>query len=375
MLSRLGQRTTITTTVVKGVINSRRPQGASLLRSQQQQQEPWLQLCSNKQQQCSYSTSASGNERKKKEQRQEEKPFEIPKTFEDFFGGGNKSNQQQQQGGGGRHQQPEQPSPQSPNANVILGTLLGTYILYKLTEPNENGRELTWQAFRTTFLDKGMVDRLVVVNREQVRVYLRPEVLSLGINSKQLFHFSIGSVSSFENNLEQAQDELGIPSNERIPVTYRDEGSLGNALIHFAPTLLLIGAFMYLSRSTGAAGGGGGGGQGLFGIGKSKAKMFNQESSVKVKFNDVAGADEAKEEIMEFVKFLKNPAAYERLGATIPKGAILSGPPGTGKTLLAKATAGEAGVPFLSVSGSEFVEMFVGVGPSRVRYVVDDFPR
>ncbi|KAI7851062.1 peptidase family M41-domain-containing protein [Circinella umbellata] len=357
MLSRFGRRTTITTTLGKGVKKSRQPQGALLLRSQQHE------LCNNKQQPCSYSTSTSGNKRKKD---QEDKPFEIPKAFEDFFGVGNKNNQQQQGKGGRRQQhQPEQPPPQTPNANVILGTLLGTYILYKLTEPSEKGRELTWQTFRTTLMDKGMVDRLVVVNREQVRVYLRPEAFSLGINSKQVFYFSIGSVDSFEKNLERAQNELGIPSNERIPVTYRDEGSLGDALIHFAPTLLLIGTFMYLSRRTGAAGGSGG--QGLFNIGKSKAKMFNQESSVKVKFKDVAGADEAKEEIIEFVKFLKNPAAYERLGATIPKGAILSGPPGTGKTLLAKATAGEAGVPFLSVSGSEFVEMFVGVGPSRVR--------
>ncbi|KAG8909629.1 AAA ATPase afg3, partial [Tulasnella sp. 408] len=118
------------------------------------------------------------------------------------------------------------------------------------------------------------------------------------------------------------------------------------------------------SRASGAGGGGGGG---IFSIGKSRAKMFNKETDIKVKFDDVAGMDEAKEEIMEFVKFLKEPAKYEKLGAKIPRGAILSGPPGTGKTLLAKATAGEAGVPFLSVSGSEFVEMFVGVGPSRVR--------
>ena len=104
-------------------------------------------------------------------------------------------------------------------------------------------------------------------------------------------------------------------------------------------------------------GGGGGGPGGIFGIGKSRAKMFNQETDVKTKFADVAGMDEAKEEIMEFVKFLKTPEKYEKLGAKIPRGAILSGPPGTGKTLLAKATAGEAEVPFLSVSGSEFVEM------------------
>ncbi|KAI8090982.1 peptidase family M41-domain-containing protein, partial [Gilbertella persicaria] len=124
---------------------------------------------------------------------------------------------------------------------------------------------------------------------------------------------------------------------------------------------------LYYITKKGPAGMAGGQSGGIFGIGKSKAKMFNQENQVKVSFKDVAGADEAKVEIMEFVNFLKNPAIYEKLGATIPKGAVLSGPPGTGKTLLAKATAGEAGVPFYSVSGSEFVEMFVGVGPSRVR--------
>ena len=105
----------------------------------------------------------------------------------------------------------------------------------------------------------------------------------------------------------------------------------------------------------------------MFGFGKSKAKMYNHESAVKVKFADIAGMDEAKVEIMEFVSFLKQPERFQRLGAKIPRGAILSGPPGTGKTLLAKATAGESAVPFYSVSGSEFVEMFVGVGASRVR--------
>ena len=106
-----------------------------------------------------------------------------------------------------------------------------------------------------------------------------------------------------------------------------------------------------------SAGGGGGAGGGIFGVGKSRAKMFNKDEQVNVRFDDVAGCDEAKEEILEFVKFLKEPQKYEKLGAKIPRGAILSGPPGTGKTLLAKATAGEAGVPFLSVSGSEFVEV------------------
>lgn len=127
---------------------------------------------------------------------------------------------------------------------------------------------------------------------------------------------------------------------------------------------LLIGSVFYFSRR---AGGGAGGQSSIFGIGKSRARRFNHETDVKIKFADVAGMDEAKMEIMEFVSFLKEAEKFQRLGAKIPRGAILSGPPGTGKTLLAKATAGESGVPFFSVSGSEFVEMFVGVGPSRVR--------
>merc|ERR1719427_183523 len=118
---------------------------------------------------------------------------------------------------------------------------------------------------------------------------------------------------------------------------------------------------------SGMPGGGCGVGGGLFGVGNSTAKFFNKETGIATKFKDVAGCEEAKVEIMEFVNFLKHPEKYTELGAKIPKGAILSGPPGTGKTLMAKATAGEAGVPFLSVSGSEFLEMFVGVGPARVR--------
>ena len=179
------------------------------------------------------------------------------------------------------------------------------------------------------------------------------------------YSFTIGSVEAFESLLLQSQDELGIPPAERIPVSYREEISTVQTILHFAPTLLIGGLILYMARR-GASGAGGPGG-GIFGVGKSKAKMFNKEDEISMRFRDVAGMDEAKEEIMEFVKFLKEPAKYEKLGAKIPRGAILSGSPGTGKTLLAKATAGEAQVPFLSVSGSEFVEMFVGVGPSRVR--------
>lgn len=263
------------------------------------------------------------------------------------------------------------------NMNMLIATIISTYILYRFTSPEVSSREITWQEFRSAFLDRGLVERLVVVNRAKVNVFLHNNATGGSYSGQQgtpllgspQYWFSVGSVEAFERNLEDAQRELGIPSNERIPVAYHESISMASTLLHFAPTLIIAGLLFYLTRRAagGGMGGGGGGPGGIFGIGKSRAKLFNQETDVKVKFENVAGMDEAKQEIMEFVSFLKNPERYERLGAKIPRGAILSGPPGTGKTLVAKATAGEAGVPFLSVSGSEFVEMFVGVGPSRVR--------
>lgn len=255
--------------------------------------------------------------------------------------------------------------PQDNWINIVLASALA-FALMTFSMPG-SPREITWQEFKTAFLDKGLVDKLIVVNRKEVRIKLHSNATGTMYPSSEgtagNYWFSIGSVEAFERKLEEAQDELGIPSTERIPVAYHEEISTLNTLFHFAPTLLLTGLLLWMSRraSTGGASGG------IFSIGKSRAKLFNQETDVKVRFKDVAGMDEAKEEIMEFVKFLKEPGVYEKLGAKIPRGAILSGPPGTGKTLLAKATAGEASVPFLSVSGSEFVEMFVGVGPSRVR--------
>lgn len=229
-------------------------------------------------------------------------------------------------------------------------------------------KEITWQEFRTAFLEKRLVEKLVVVNRSKVRIALQSNATGTmptnGGSQNQQYYFSIGSVEAFERKLDAAQDELEIPPTERIPVAYHDEVSAFSTILSFAPTILLVSFIYWMSRR---ASGGSGSGNGIFGIGKSRAKLFNHDTAVKVRFQDVAGMDEGKQEIMEFVKFLKEPARYEKLGAKIPRGAILSGPPGTGKTLLAKATAGEASVPFLSVSGSEFVEMFVGVGASRVR--------
>jgi len=256
------------------------------------------------------------------------------------------------------------------DTGTFLISAFVSYYLYRSLNPEESSRDITWQEFRTTFLDKGLVDKLTVINRNRVRVELHREAVanmypeSPAVRSNFYYYFTIGSVEAFERRLDDAHHELGIPSAERIPVAYTEELPLSAALFSFGPTVLFVAALFWLSRR---AASGAGGQSGIFGIGKSRAKRFNHETEIKTKFSDVAGMDEAKLEIMEFVSFLKDPTKYQSLGAKIPRGAILSGPPGTGKTLLAKATAGESGVPFYSVSGSEFVEMFVGVGPSRVR--------
>ena len=243
------------------------------------------------------------------------------------------------------------------------------YLAWLLYSEQNPQKEISWNDFRNNLLEKGLVEKLVVVNRSIVRVFLKSEN-PFGAGSRVSggrggFYFTIGSVDSFEHSLEVAQNELQISPKDRVSVSYSSEANLFNIFLNIAPTLLLVGVLVWLSRR--AAAGVSNSQGGIFGMGKSRAKMFNEETDIKMKFKDVAGMDEAKQEIMEFVKFLKDPSYFERLGAKIPKGAILSGPPGTGKTLLAKATAGEAAVPFLSVSGSEFVEMFVGVGSSRVR--------
>merc|ERR1719242_2277122 len=191
----------------------------------------------------------------------------------------------------------------------------------------------------------------------------------------EVLWFSIGSVDTFERNLDSAQHDLGFDTARVVPVLYKTQMEM-SSVVSALPTILLLGFLFYSMRRMGGmmggmggmgGGRGGRGGGGMFGgMTQSTAKVINP-SDINVAFKDVAGCEEAKIEIMEFVNFLKNPSQYTDLGAKIPKGAILTGPPGTGKTLLAKATAGEANVPFISVSGSEFLEMFVGVGPSRVR--------
>ncbi|KAI0840062.1 ATP-dependent metallopeptidase Hfl, partial [Hypoxylon sp. FL0890] len=270
----------------------------------------------------------------------------------------------------------KQPPPNSDNNNPFKGndwltTIIGSAIAYWMYTSifEESGREITWQELRKNFLDKGLVEKMTIQGH-RVRVELNREATqamypdSIATRPGFNYYFSIASPEAFERRLEEAQNELGIPSSERIPVSYAPESPFLNLMMAFGPTVLLVGLLIWASRR---GPGGAGGSSGIFGFGKSKAKRFSHETAIKVKFSDVAGMDEAKQEIMEFVSFLKKPERFQKLGAKIPRGAILAGPPGTGKTLLAKATAGESGVPFFSVSGSEFVEMFVGVGASRVR--------
>ncbi|XP_020841222.1 mitochondrial inner membrane m-AAA protease component AFG3L2 isoform X2 [Phascolarctos cinereus] len=241
--------------------------------------------------------------------------------------------------------------------SLLSWAIIMFYFFFK-----NSGREITWKDFVNNYLSKGVVDRLEVVNKRFVRVTFTPGKTPV---DGQHVWFNIGSVDTFERNLETLQQELGIEGENRLPVVYITESD-GSFLLSMFPTVLIIGFLLYtLRRGPAGMGRTGRGMGGLFSVGETTAKVLKDEMDIK--FKDVAGCEEAKLEIMEFVNFLKNPKQYQDLGAKIPKGAILTGPPGTGKTLLAKATAGEANVPFITVNGSEFLEMFVGVGPARVR--------
>ncbi|OIS98064.1 PREDICTED: ATP-dependent zinc metalloprotease FTSH 10, mitochondrial-like isoform X1 [Nicotiana attenuata] len=273
--------------------------------------------------------------------------------------------------------------------NILTPLLFIGFILSStLLGPREQ-KEISFQEFKNKLLEAGLVDRIVVANKSVAKVYVRSSAPGInqtgddtvqgptsgtngGRNTGQYkYYFNIGSVESFEEKLEEAQEAWGIDPHNYVPVVYVDELNWFQELMRFGPTVLLLAVLYYMGRRVqggiGVGGSDGKGGRGIFNIGKANFTKMDKNAKNKVFFKDVAGCDEAKQEIMEFVHFLKNPKKYEELGAKIPKGALLVGPPGTGKTLLAKATAGESGVPFLSISGSEFMEMFVGVGPSRVR--------
>jgi len=254
-------------------------------------------------------------------------------------------------------------------------------------------KEIAWNRLEE-MLKKQDIDKLVIINKEKAEIYIKKDKLktdtaykdftkrSFGTSSGSSpeFFYQIGSEEIFHGLLKDTRDSVisrmrrdSLPKEMVVqfqkqypypPSTDTRKDLFGDIFSYLLPIIILIGAWFLIMRFMSK--GGGGGGQ-IFNIGKSKAQLFDKDTSVSITFNDVAGLEEAKVEIMEIVDFLKNPSKYTNLGGKIPKGALLVGPPGTGKTLLAKAVAGEAKVPFFSISGSDFVEMFVGVGASRVR--------
>lgn len=271
---------------------------------------------------------------------------------------------------------PKQKQPQfNFNFYWVYAVVIVVIILINLFDFGNHPREATWTQF-SSWIKNGDVERVVVLNKDLVNVYIKrtslskPEfktvakkVFGNGINEGPHYAFQIGDVSTLEKKIEEVQKDL--PEAQRVNIAYNnnDRSYLDLILSWLFPLILLIIIYMFIIRRMGS----GPGGSQIFNIGKSKATLFDKDLHVKVTFNDVAGLEEAKVEVMEIVDFLKNPKKYTQLGGKIPRGALLVGPPGTGKTLLAKAVAGEAQVPFFSLSGSDFVEMFVGVGASRVR--------
>eukprot|EP00871_Galdieria_phlegrea_P002300 jgi/Galph1/3070/GphlegSOOS_G1751.1 len=337
-------------------------------------------------------------------------------------GSKNAGNAEKEGGGGGR---PDSPPPDSSLVvQQVLLALLILGVLSVFSRSDATRKEIDFQQFVRDLLEPGLVQYIEVVNKSVARVYVKeydsfsrdssvqrteggdkevsseifeqpkrrraaePEqitgsrhhvesvsdvrALVTGIpkGKHAPYYFTIGSIEAFENKLEQIQEDLGISPNDFVPVVYSYEGNFLNELFRVFPTLLLLGLTFMLFRGGMSSGVPSSGGRNILQVGRANPTVIrpgDKGKTPKVNFSDVAGLDEAKVEIMEFVDFLKKPEKYRRLGAKLPKGALLVGPPGTGKTLLAKATAGEASVPFFSTSGSDFIEMFVGVGPSRVR--------
>ncbi len=260
---------------------------------------------------------------------------------------------------------------------IFIAVTVGFFALNYFSN-QETAKKITQLRFETKIMPKHAAEKLVVVNHEKVEVYIKeqmrsdPEFSDLGKENKVFaagntpdYYFNIGSVEVFEKDMEELQKN--VDKINRVPIDYENRTDvMGELLGWLLPLIIIVAIWMFLFRKMGSGMGGGAGG--IFNVGRSKAKLFdNEKTKVKVNFSNVAGLEEAKIEVQEIVDFLKRPDKYTKLGGKIPKGALLVGPPGTGKTLLAKAVAGEANVPFFSLSGSDFVEMFVGVGASRVR--------
>lgn len=254
---------------------------------------------------------------------------------------------------------------------AVIGVAMAGYYFY--TADRSEPVNSDWNTI-SEMVEKGEVKSITIINRNEAEVFLTPEAIeeyrkeggdpkfdNIPESGMQIT-FTIPSVDSFREDLAKAEGA----NSRAIPVTYENRGGgWGEVLSNILPWVLIIGVWIFIMRSM--RGGAGGGAGNIMNVGKARAQVFDKEGDKRITFKDVAGLEEAKIEIMEIVEFLKKSDKYIELGAKIPKGALLVGPPGTGKTLLAKAVAGEANVPFLSMSGSDFVEMFVGVGASRVR--------
>jgi AFG3 family protein len=289
-------------------------------------------------------------------------------------------NKEKKQGWPTRNQNNKQPNNKKPKFNVfwIYGLIGIAFASMFFLEKGKKPVETNWQTIKNEFLLKDEIDRLVIVNKSFVEVYIKSEYLQPPKHSKVLnrglsnfarsgphYRFTISSVETFQKWLDEAQ--ANMPEDQKIFPESEQRRDFGEMFSWIIPIVILIAIWLFIFRRMSGAGGGSGGSTNIFNVGKSRARIFDRESTVKVDFKDVAGLEEAKTEVIEIVDFLKKPKKYTELGGKIPKGALLVGPPGTGKTLLAKAVAGEAHVPFFSISGSDFVEMFVGVGASRVR--------
>ncbi|MFT7497685.1 MAG: ATP-dependent metalloprotease FtsH [Porticoccaceae bacterium] len=253
---------------------------------------------------------------------------------------------------------------------IILAILLGFQFIKGVSNITD---DLSKNDFKTMLMDNDIKD-IIIVNQDVAHITLKEDVLQKNrykdIGKPSLlkdanaphYIYDFGDLQNFEDELSSKKSELDLDFDTKS----KKQANIMAEIIGWLPFILLIGLWLFFMRRMSGGGSGGGGSQ-IFNIGKSKAKLFDKDQKVNTTFKDVAGLVGAKEEVQEIVDFLKNPGKYTALGGKIPKGALLVGPPGTGKTLLAKAVAGEADVPFFSLSGSDFVEMFVGVGASRVR--------
>ncbi|MDB2384999.1 ATP-dependent zinc metalloprotease FtsH [Polaribacter sp.] len=260
------------------------------------------------------------------------------------------------------------------NAYWIYAAIFIVIIAFQFFSSGDLGSKSISKNEFYEILKSNDVKEIEVLNNSVAQVFIKDEALTKERYKKAigstfynkgaaLYEYNFGDLQNFENDIEEIKTENNLDFDKQNI----ERTSFTDTLLGFLPFIILIAVWLFFMRRMSGGGAGAGGGGQIFSIGKSKAKLFDKDTKVKTTFANVAGLEGAKEEVQEIVDFLKNPEKYTSLGGKIPKGALLVGPPGTGKTLLAKAVAGEAGVPFFSLSGSDFVEMFVGVGASRVR--------